>query len=77
MLIYTLREMRKKRCRTQKGVAKNLGITATYLSLLEKGKKNPSDELKKKIAKEYQVNVADIYKAIEKQESIKKGRIIE
>ena len=59
--------MRIKNRKTQKEVADKIGITVTYLSLMETGKKNPSDSVKKKLAKEYKVQVFDIYKALEKQ----------
>ena len=67
MKYYTLKEMRIKNRKTQKEVADKIGITVTYLSLMETGKKNPSDSVKKKLAKEYKVQVFDIYKALEKQ----------
>lgn len=68
---YTLQEMRKKRLKTQKEVARDIGITVTYLSLMECGKKRPSDNIKKKLAKEYRVKVVDILQAVEKQEKLK------
>lgn len=67
MKYYTLKELRIKNRKTQKEVADNIGITVTYLSLMEGGKKHPSDRVKGKLAKEYKVQVFDIYKAIEKQ----------
>lgn len=67
MKYYTLKEMRIKNRKTQKEVADKIGITVTYLSLMETGKKHPSDSVKKKLAKEYKVQVFDIYKALEKQ----------
>lgn len=67
MKYYTLKEMRIKNRKTQKEVADKIGITVTYLSLMESGKKHPSDSVKKKLAKEYKVQVFDIYKALEKQ----------
>lgn len=70
MKYYTLKELRIKNQKTQKEVAENIGITVTYLSLMECGKKHPSDSVKGKLAKEYKVQVFDIYKAIEKQATI-------
>ena len=67
MKYYTLKEMRIKNRKTQKEVADKIGITVTYLSLMETGKKHTSDSVKKKLAKEYKVKVFDIYKALEKQ----------
>ena len=67
---YTLKEMRIRSKKTQKEVADKIGITITYLSLMECGKKHPSDRVKRKLANEYRVNTIDIYKSVEKQEKI-------
>jgi len=69
---YTLKQIRSRNFKTQKEVADKLGITITYLSLIECGKKRPSDVLKKKLAEEYHTNIVDIYKAIEKKERLMK-----
>ena len=69
---YTLKQIRSMNFKTQKEVADHLGITVTYLSLIECGKKRPSDVLKKKLAKEYHMDTVDIYKAIEKKERLMK-----
>lgn len=63
---YTLKEMRCLKMKTQKQVALDVGITETYLSLIECGKKRPSDKIKRKLAREYQVKIVDILKAVEK-----------
>ena len=71
---YTLHELRTKRMKTQQEVANNIGVTCTYLSLIECGKRRPSDRVKIKLAKEYKIDVADIFKALDKQEkNMKEG----
>lgn len=59
----TLKEMRKRRKLTQDEVAKYTDTTKTYIFLLEKGKRNPSDIMKIKLAKLYNVKPVDIFLA--------------
>lgn len=61
----TLQEMRIKKGLTQQQASKILGINADYLSMLENKKRNPSDKLKKKMAKLYDLSIADIFLAIQ------------
>ena len=60
----TIKELREKRQLTQCEVAKLLGITKEYVSMLERGKRNPSDKLKEDMAKLYKVTITDIYMVI-------------
>lgn len=69
---YTLKQIRRMCFKTQKEVAEKLGISTTYLSLIECGKKRPSDCIKMKLADEYHISTVDIYKAIEKKERLMK-----
>ena len=62
---YTLKELREKARMTQKEVATVANIKVNYLSMLENGHRNPSDNLKKKLASIYKCNVADIFLALE------------
>lgn len=61
----TLKELRKKKKLTQIQVAKLTDTTVTYIFLLEKGKRNPSDAMKVKLAKVYNVKPVDIFSAIQ------------
>ncbi len=61
----TLQEMRQKKGLTQEQASKILDISSDYLSMLENKIRNPSDKLKKKMARLYGVSVADIFLAIE------------
>ena len=60
----TLQEMRLKKGLTQEQASKILEINPDYLSMLENKTRNPSDKLKKKMAKLYGVSVTDIFLAI-------------
>ena len=60
----TLQEMRQKKGLTQEQASKILDISSDYLSMLENKIRNPSDKLKKKMAKLYEVPVTDIFLAI-------------
>lgn len=68
----TLKELRNAKDLTQEQSAKILSITIIYLSMLENGKRNPSDGLKKKMAKLYECNVADIFSAINSTKRLKR-----
>lgn len=60
----TLQEMRLKKGLTQEQASKILDINSDYLSMLENNIRNPSDKLKKKMAKLYGVDISDIFLAI-------------
>lgn len=60
----TLQDLRKNKNLTQEQASKILSITTEYLSMLENGNRNPSDTLKKKMAKLYECTIADIFLAI-------------
>lgn len=61
-----LGELREKANITQTNAAKTFGITNRYLSMIESGKRNPSDSLKEKMANLYNVEIADIFLAIKR-----------
>ncbi len=61
----TLQELRRKQKLTQDEVAKLADSTKTYIYLLEKGKRNPSDSMKIKLANIYNVKPIDIFLAIQ------------
>ena len=66
-----LQELRIKRNLTQEQTAKILGIRKEYLSMLENGERNPSDNLKEKMAKLYECEIADIFLAINSTKRLK------
>lgn len=59
-----LKDLREEVGLTQNEVAKKLKKTTTYISLLETGKRNPSDKMKEQLARLYKVEIADIFLAI-------------
>ena len=59
-----LKELREDVGLTQNEVAKKLNKTCTYISLLENGKRNPSDKVQEQLAKLYKVEISDIFLAI-------------
>jgi len=68
----TLKKLREKKKLTQDEAAKILDITKEYLSMIERADRNPSDSLKEKMAKLYDVSVVDIYLAIKETKCFKK-----
>lgn len=67
----TLKDLREKRGLTQEEVAKITGKTITYIWMLENGKRNASDNMKKKLAKLYNCEMLDIFLALQLTESYK------
>lgn len=65
MKVKSLKELRKTNNLTQEQVAKSTDTTKTYISLLENGKRNASDEMKKKLAKIYNCKIVDIFLALQ------------
>lgn len=70
----TLKDLREDKKLTQEQSSKILLITKEYLSMLENGSRNPSDELKKKMAKLYECSIADIFLAISSTKCLKKRK---
>lgn len=60
----TMKQLREKKGLTQEQVAKLIDTTVTFISLLENGKRNASDETKKKLAKIYDCEISDIFLAL-------------
>ena len=63
---YTLQELRIKKGLTQEDVGKLTDTTKDYISLLERGKRNPSDKMKEKLAKIYGVEIYQIFLATQR-----------
>ena len=62
----TLQELRIKKGLTQKELAKLTDTTKDYISLLERGKRNPSDKMKEKLAKIFGVEIVQIFLAVQR-----------
>lgn len=56
-----LKQLRKKRKLTQNEVAVLTGTTSQYISMIERGERIPSDEMKFKLSKIYQAKLEDIF----------------
>lgn len=69
MRCKSLKKLREENKLTQEQVAKLTNKTITYISLLENGKRNASDEMKKKLAKIYNCEMVDIFLALQLTES--------
>ena len=68
----TLQELRRDKNLTQEQDSKILAITKEYLSMLENGDRNPSDNLKEKMAKLYNCSIADIFLSINSTKRLNK-----
>lgn len=63
---YTIKDLRLKRKLTQEQVAENAGVCKDYISLIERGERNPSDKLKQKLANIYNVSIVQIFLATQR-----------
>ena len=63
---YTLQDLRIKKGLTQEELGKLTGTTKDYISLLERGKRNPSDKMKEKLAKVFGVEMYQIFLATQR-----------
>lgn len=73
----TLQDLRKEKKLTQEQSSKILSITKEYLSMLENGERNPSDNLKEKMSKLYNCDIADIFLAINSTKRLKSVKKID
>ncbi len=67
----TLKDLRESKDITQEELAKEFNITKEYLSMLERGERNPSDKLKKKMADFFKVSMAYIFLCINETKRLK------
>ncbi len=65
MARLSLKELREKRGLTQDEVAKITRKSTTFIWMLENGKRNASDEMKKELAKIYNCEISDIFLALQ------------
>ena len=66
MSTCNLQELRINKNLTQEEVGKLTDTTKDYISLLERGKRNPSDKMKEKLAKIYGVDIIHIFLATQR-----------
>lgn len=66
-----LKQLRENKGLTQEQASKLLDITKGYLSMLERAKRKPSDNIKEKMAKLYSVDIGNIFLAIKETQSFK------
>lgn len=64
-----MKEIRQKMKLTQEQVAERSGLCKDYISMLERGERNPSDKTKIILADIYKVSVIDIFLAIQRTKS--------
>lgn len=62
----TLKKMRLKVGLTQEQTAKLAELSTKFISEMENGRRNPSDNTKKKLAKIYKVTPVEIYLACQR-----------
>ena len=62
----TLQDFRIQKGLTQEELAKLTETTKDYISLLERGKRNPSDKMKAKLAKIFDVEIVQIFLAVQR-----------
>ena len=74
MKVKTLKELRENKNITQEEAAKQFKITKEYLSMLERGDRNPSDKLKSKIANYFGVSISYIFLSINQTKSLQKKK---
>ena len=69
-----LQDLRNKRNLTQEQASKILDIRKEYLSMIENGERNPSDELKGKMMKLYDCSITDIILALNSTKRLKRAK---
>lgn len=62
----TFKDLRLKRKLTQEQVAEKSGFSKDYISMIERGKRNPSDKAKAIFADIFQVSVVQIFLSIQR-----------
>ena len=62
----TIKELREKAKLTQEQTSKITGLSIKFISDMENGRRNPSDNTKIKLAKAYRVKPIDIFLACQR-----------
>lgn len=68
----TLKDLRIKAKLTQEQTSKLTGLTIRFISDMENGRRNPSDNSKRKLAKAYRVEPVVIFLACQRTKCSKK-----
>lgn len=63
---YTFKELRIKNKLTQKKLAQKSGLSKDYISMIERGKRTPSDKTKAVFAEIFNVPIVQIFLAIQR-----------
>ena len=62
----TFKELRLKNKLTQEQLAEKSGYSKDYISMIERGERNPSDKAKAVFAKIFNVNIVQIFLSIQR-----------
>ena len=62
----TIKELRLRKKMTQEQVAEKSGFSKDYISMIERGERNPSDKAKAILAEIYGVTIIQIFLAIQR-----------
>lgn len=71
---YTMKELRLINELTQEKLAEKTGFSKDYISLIERGKRNPSDKAKAIFADTYNVPIVQIFLAVQSTKSALKKK---
>lgn len=71
---YTLKELRIANKLTQEEVAERANITKDYVSMIERGIRNPSDKLKEKLAEIFNTTIIQIFLTVQTTKCCTKDR---
>jgi len=63
---YDIKQLRIKSNYTQEEVAQETGVTKDYISMIERGIRNPSDKMKERLAILYKTTVVEIFLACQR-----------
>lgn len=69
-----LKQLREKANLTQEQASKITGFSIRFISQIENGERNPSDNSKLKLAKAYRVPIVDIFLASQRTKRSKKNK---
>lgn len=72
MKAITFKELRLKNKLTQEQLAEKTGFSKDYISMLERGERNPSDKAKAKFAEIFNVPIVQIFLATQRTICTKK-----
>ena len=67
----TFKDLRLKSKLTQKELSRRSGYSKNYISMIERGKRSPSDRAKEIFAKIFDVPIVQIFLAIQRTKSTK------